>query len=218
MLAETHGSIGWLIGLFSPATDRRLRNWCALAATIPDIDALTYLGGQAFYEHWHRTFGHNAFLGLFVTAMAVRAHGDRPPARRAIVAAAVALSFASHLLADAAMTQYEVFLWWPLSRHGYLIDNAHEIGDALHTKIYYGMFVVLLLIAVWKKITPADIVSPRLDRLLINAFRARPHGCAVCAGSCNNACEPCGRPVCMRHAVISTYFEVRCPACAGPAR
>lgn len=86
MLAETHGSIGWLIGLFSPASDRRLRNWCALAATAPDIDALTYLGGQAFYEHWHRTFGHNAFLGLFVTGMAVRAHRDHPLARRLLVA------------------------------------------------------------------------------------------------------------------------------------
>lgn len=214
VLAETHGTIGWLIGLFAPGSDRRLRNWCAAAAVIPDIDALTYLGGQGFYEHWHRTFGHNILLGVICVAAAVRQHRDRPPARRALVGLLVAISFASHLIADACLTQYEVYLWWPLSRQGWNVNNVHEIGDPLHTKLYYGAFVLLALVAAWKKITPVDIVSTRLDRLLINVFRRRDLVCTSCAGACNNRCDTCSAPVCMSHAGIRSGFRLICRACA----
>jgi hypothetical protein len=94
---EAHAGLGWLVGVATPASDHRLRNWCLAASVLPDVDAVTYLWGPEAYGRYHHTFGHNVFLGAALAGLAGWHHRDRPVARRALAGALVALCFALHL-------------------------------------------------------------------------------------------------------------------------
>lgn len=130
----------------------------------------------------------------------------------------VALTFASHLLTDAYFTRYPVYLWWPLNRIPYSFAGGVWLGAPINTALVYGALVLAVVLAVARGVTPLDVFWPRLDRIVRNAFRAKPLACATCEAACNERCDGCEQPTCLRHGRIGWGFRIACPACGeGPA-
>jgi inner membrane protein len=221
MHLESHAGLAWAIGVLTPGSDRRLRWWAVLAGMLPDIDASAYLFGDEAYMNYHHTFGHNVFLGVLVT-VAAGLHGGRGaakeerPRRALLVATVAALCFASHILTDMKLSAYPVVLFWPASRREYELTPNLGLGAPINTWLVYASAVVAALLGFAKGVTPLDLISPRLDRIFTNAFRRKTAGCSACARKCNELCDGCLKPVCLRCGRVSLRFRVACPACALP--
>ena len=208
MHLEPHAALGWTIGVVGGG-DRKLRKWCVIGAILPDIDAIPYVFGAEAYARWHHTFGHNVFLwGLFVAYVVCRCR----TVRSAILSF---LAFGSHLLTDAQLSGWDLYLFWPLSREGYLFLGAVGLEAPINTFLVYASFAVVFLIALFYRRTPIDMFSPKLDQLFFSAFRRRTNSCAICGVRCNQTCETCQRTICLRHATITRSVTVVCVNCRG---
>lgn len=217
MHLEAHAGLGWLIGCLVPGSDRRLRAWCVGAAVLPDVDAVTYLLGEQAYATWHHTFGHNLFLGVLL-GLAAGLHGarGRDARRGALVGACAAACFATHLLTDMRLSAYPVHLFWPTGwgdARGQEFTPNWGLGHPLNTALVYASAGVAALLAPWRGVTPLELLSPRLDRIVLAAFRRRPLRCAACARATNLPCDRCQAPVCLRHGRVDLRFRIACPAC-----
>lgn len=210
MFGQTHAALGWVVGTLAPGSDRRLRAWCTAAAVLPDVDALAMLAGKEYYDRFHHTFGHNVFTGaLCVAAAAWHFRG------RWTSTSLVAACFASHLLTDMKLSGWELHLLWPFSMRGWEFHPNLQLGHPINFVLVYAFMILPWLLAFRRRVTPLELVSPRLDRLLLNAFRRRDLACAACGRPCNNRCDACESPLCMRHARVDLRFRL---ACAGGAQ
>ncbi|HTG43435.1 MAG TPA: metal-dependent hydrolase [Verrucomicrobiae bacterium] len=208
MHLEPHATLGWLLANVGGA-DRQLRKWCVVGAILPDIDAIAYLFGAHAYGRWHHTFGHNVFLWVAFVAWVTY----RCKSKRAFILSF--LAFGSHLLTDAQLSGWDQYFFWPFSRTGYLFPGAVGLEAPINTQLVYASFVVIALVAFFYQRTPLDLFSPRLDQLLISAFRAKDLTCGFCPRKCNQTCVSCQQPVCVRHgAVKKKPIRLLCPECA----
>jgi membrane-bound metal-dependent hydrolase YbcI (DUF457 family) len=204
---EPHAALGWAIGNVGGA-DRDLRKWCVIGAVLPDIDAAPYLFGAEAYARWHHTFGHNVFFwALFVGYVTYRFRS-----LRAFLLSF--LSFGSHLLTDAKLSGWDLYLFWPLSHEGYRFPRSFGLEAPINTQLVYYSFVAIALLALIYRRTPIDLFSPKLDQLLISTFRKKTSTCAMCGKSCNQTCSECQRPVCFRHASVTKGISVLCSDCS----
>jgi len=214
MYGQTHAGLGWVIGVLPPTSDRRLRAWCVAAALLPDLDAGAMLFGMDAYVRWHHKPGHNLFIGAFCVLAALAHFRRRPWRERLIATLFVAICFASHILTDMKLSGWEVYLFWPFSERGYGFQPIFALGHPLNTWLAYLFMILPWLLAFWKGVTPLELISPRLDRIFLNAFRKKPWSCATCGKPCNNECDACAKPACSRHGRINWRFRMACPACA----
>ena len=206
---EPHATLGWAIGNLGGG-DRRLRNYCVLGSVLPDIDAAPYLFGPQAYGEWHHTFGHNVFLwAAFIGWVVWKCKSWR-------AAVLSCLSFGSHLLTDAQLSGWQLYLFWPASRDGYLFPNAVGLDAPINYWLVYLSPVVIVVLAILFKRTPIDIVSPKLDRLFTSFFQAKPLRCGSCGRKCNQLCDACGEAICVRHGTVKKGFRLLCPACLNP--
>jgi hypothetical protein len=203
---EPHAAIGWAIGNIAKA-DRRLRNYCLLGAILPDIDAITILFGSSAYAHYHHTFGHNVFTWALFTGIATL----HCRSWKALVVSF--LSFGTHLLADAKLSAWELYFFWPFSIKGYVLPHSIGLESPINTHLVYYSFVVVALLALIYRRTPIDIFAPRLDQLLMSAFKKKNFRCHVCGTGANQTCDACGEPVCTRHITVQRNLSVICPEC-----
>ena len=208
---EPHATLGWAIGNLGGA-DRRLRNYCVLGAVLPDIDAIPFVISAELYGALHHTFGHNVFLwAIFAGWVTWKCRSWR-----ALLLSA--LSFGAHLLTDAQWSGWDLYLFWPLSPRGYLFRGAVGLEAPINYWLVYLCAPVILLLAWLHQRTPLDIFSPKLDQIVLAFFRAKPFACGVCGKSCNQHCEVCHMPVCVRHGNLQRGMRLLCPACAPGAR
>lgn len=214
MVGQTHLGLGWVIGVLSPTSDRRLRAWCAFAAILPDADVAAHLLGRDAYVHWHHKPGHNVFVGVLCVAAALVHFWKRPWRERAVAVFLVALCFASHILTDMKLSGWEVYFLWPVSDRPFSFQPMLYLDDPVNTVLNWVFMTVPWLLAFWKGVTPLELISPRLDKLFLSTFRKKDKSCATCGAACNNACDSCGAAACMKHGKIGWSFRMRCPACA----
>lgn len=214
---ESHAGAGWILGSLPAWTDRRLRAWCLGAAILPDIDAVSFLFGHQAYSRFHHTFGHNVWLGAATVALAAWHHRDAPPRRRALAATLVGVAFVSHLLTDAKLSAYSIHPWWPVSNAGYEFTPNLGLGAPINTWLVAAAYLSIVLIALWRRVTPIEAVSPGLDRRIVRALSPRRLACATCQAACSDRCDTCGAPVCSRHGTIGGRFRLACPACVPGA-
>lgn len=213
MYGQTHAGLGWVLGMLPPSSDRRLRAWCTIAAVAPDVDVGAILFGMDAYVRWHHKPGHNVFFGPLLLLIAYPFFHRRPWKERAIAMLLVTAAWASHLLTDMKLSGWEVYLFWPFSERGYGFQPILALGHPLNLWLA-GVFMTLpWLLALWKPVTPLELVSPRLDRIFLNAFRKKSRSCSACGTACNNDCDGCGKPACMKHGRINWKFRIACPAC-----
>lgn len=107
----THALIGWTIS--QPAESKRTRALITAASVFPDIDGLTLLGGVDLYHEYHHTFGHNLFLALGLSSLALLMKEQKLK-----TAGLVFASFHSHLICDllGSGADWGIYYLWPLSR------------------------------------------------------------------------------------------------------
>lgn len=206
MHLECHATLGWMLGNLA-GVDRRVRNYATIGAILPDIDALPYVFGPYYYGLLHHTFGHNIFLCLAFGAFGWFKFRSWRAALLGLV------SIGSHLLTDAYLSNWHLYLFWPVSAKGYLPAHSLELTSPVNTWLVYSIPLVLLVAAlVWKR-TPLEWISPRLDQLFIAFFRRKPLACATCSKPANLACDACGGPVCPSHLQVGKGWRVLCPRC-----
>ncbi len=208
---EAHAGLGWALGVLAPGSDRRLRAWVTLAAVLPDIDAAAYFWGDVAYTNYHHTFGHNVFLGALVAGAAAAHHP-----RRILAGAVTALSFGLHLVTDMKLSAYPVALFWPRSDRWYEFTPNLGLASPINTWLVYAGIALAVVLAFVKKVSPLDLVSPRLDRIVLGFFRAKTLTCK-CGRRCNEVCDGCAAPVCLRCGHVSLRFLVHCPDCSAAA-
>ncbi len=213
MHLEAHAAVGWTLALVPRWTDRRLRIACLAAATIPDIDAGTYLFGDEAYLTWHHTFGHNLLLGVLVLAATIALERRRPPGRLAVEGLLVTLAFGSHLLSDAWFTRFPLHLWWPFQGPTYLIPGGVELDHWSNRLLLYVGAGSIIPCALWRKVTPLEVFWPRLDRIVVSVLKPRDLRCATCDRPSNLRCDECGAPTCLGEGHLARGFRIRCRGC-----
>lgn len=213
MFGQAHAGLGWMIGALAPGSDRRLRGWCFGASLLPDIDSVLRPISSQLHDLWHHTFGHNIFVGALITAAAWWHHRDRPIRRRLYAAGLTALCFTLHILTDMKFSGWEVYIFWPLNHVGYEFDPNYSLMSPINSWLVYIFIIAPFFVWIVRPVTPLDLISARLDRIVLNFFRAKTLPCKACGTRCNNACDGCGQPVCMKHGAVDWRFRIRCPAC-----
>src|SRR5581483_7630204 len=94
MHAFTHGLISWIVAETVPGLERRDRTLILAAGLVPDLDALTILGGTACYQEWHRLICHNVFFAAVVVGATAIA------SRKLATTLLAAITFHLHLACD----------------------------------------------------------------------------------------------------------------------
>jgi hypothetical protein len=214
MNTEAHLAAGWILAhLGGSAGARRFRALVTFAAVAPDLDAAAYVLGERAYATCHHAVGHNVFFSLLVSAGSVAlARGHRWK-----VFLFTQLAFYSHYYGDYFFTRFPLEFFWPLSHKGYVYSYRIGLDHPVNLVLSYLSFIVIIAMAVAYKRTPVELLSPELDRRLVNLFRRRDKRCHVCGRGAVEACAACGRPACLRHGRIVRGFTVRCPDCATVA-
>jgi membrane-bound metal-dependent hydrolase YbcI (DUF457 family) len=210
MNTEAHLAAGWILAHAAGAEDRRFRTLVTLAAVLPDVDALSYVLGPETYGHIHHSLGHNVFFSLIVSAASACLY----PTKRRKVFWWTQIAFYSHYFGDYFFTKFPLLYFWPASHaefvYSYKIGLDHWVNDLLS----YLSFLVIIVYGMIYHRTPVEMLSPELDRRIVNLFRRKPMGCHVCGAGANETCINCKQPCYMRHGKIGWRFVVRCAPCA----
>jgi len=208
---EAHAGLGWIIGQ-TGQINRKLRGLVLIAAVIPDLDAITYLGGAVFYTRYHHVIFHN--LLFFVVYSVFSAYLCRENRLKALIYTQLALWL--HFFGDYFFTLYPQQLFFPFSSKEFLYQGAVWLGHPINTLFAYGSYVVFIMVAFIFKRTPIELFSVNLDQRIVNLFfRRRLSTCAICKIKSNELCSHCGQPVCRKHGLLRKGFVIVCESCCN---
>lgn len=164
----THALIGWTIS--SPIQSKKARGLVTLASVIPDIDGLTLLGGVDLYHEYHHTFGHNIFLALGFSSLALLMKEEKVK-----VAALTFVSFHSHLICDllGSGADWGIYYLWPVSR--WEMTSFPPFQWELESWQNILTTVIFMIVVGWMGIkrgrTIVELFSEKADRALVNTLR-----------------------------------------------
>ncbi len=207
-----HLQYGWWFAHWG-AFGRGERAAIALAGAAPDLDGLSLLGGADTYYAYHHILFHNvgAMLAVFV-------FGGFFWWKRKLVWLLVTFSFAMHVVEDYLTTSWNQHPWEPFSEA--TVNLSHHLPGWMVQGVFQATAMVFILgVTVWIYLrhgrTPLEILSPALDRLLVNyAVLPFRHACADCARRAHFRCEACGRALCSAHGKVNSSLRVCCSQCA----
>ena len=184
----------------------------ALAGAAPDLDGLSFLGGSDAYYTYHHILFHN--IG---TVIAVFVLGGIFWWKRKIVWLLVTFSFAMHVVEDYATSSWNQHPWKPFSDA--TINLSNHLPAWVVQDVFQAAAIILIIgVTVWIYLrhnrTPLEILSPALDRLLVNyAIIPFRHACAFCARRAHFRCETCGGVFCAKHGRVASSLHVCCANC-----
>jgi membrane-bound metal-dependent hydrolase YbcI (DUF457 family) len=216
-----HVEAGWLLAHTADfsLSERRL---ITLLAILPDADGLFFFSAT-WNEYAHRTFGHN--IWVFICAPLV-ASLFVSPARRLRVAPLLYISLGLHFFLDLFVTG-----WWELRPlfplHGGNITMSHVLTQlvpldwewVMKYPVQIGLLAVLTAgtIVVYLKYrrTPLEVISPRLDKLVMNFLLLPWHvRCSHCGKPAFYRCSLCSAALCPHHRSITLRLHIHCsPGC-----
>lgn len=176
MHPPTHALIGWGVANLAPSLDRRARALVFFASVIPDLDGLTFFGGEKLYQTWHRILCHNVSFALACTAVATALS---PAGRRTLTAGIVFLNFHLHLLCDLlGSAGPDGSLWGipylqPFS--AWMLDNSHQWGlrSWQNAAITIAALAWAVVIALRRGRSPVEPFSLEGDRAVVEVIRRR---------------------------------------------
>ena len=209
-----HLQFGWWFAHWGDF-NRRERAAIALAGAAPDLDGLGFLGGSDTYYRFHHILFHNIGSTMGVALLAALLFWRRPR-----VALLVVFAFAMHMVEDYFTVGWNQHPWQPFSAAA--VNLADHLPNWLVQGVFQGAAMALVLAAtVWiylrNQRTPLEILSPALDRLLVNyAVLPWRRRCTGCARRARFRCERCGRACCPQHAQVGAGLRVTCEACGNP--
>jgi hypothetical protein len=208
-----HLQFGWWFAHWGEFS-RRERAAIALAGVGPDLDGASLVAGHdAFYRYHHILF-HNVGAVLAAAALTGLFLWRRPRVWLLVV-----FAFAAHLLEDYLTVGWDQFLWQPFNASA--VNLSHHLPNWLVQGVLQITAMVFILgMTVWIYLrhhrTPLEILSPALDRLVVNyAVLPWRNRCAVCGRRAHFRCDHCGRSFCASHSKVSRRLEVQCAACSN---
>lgn len=167
MHPPTHLAISWIVGHRLPELrDRRLVAW---AGVIPDLDALSLLGGVGAYSEYHHVVTHNLVAGLVTTALA--AAGAK---QRWKVAALAFVTFHLHLICDwlGSGKDWPIVYLYPFTRHEFVTPYGWPLASPQNAFVWLAAMAVVIWIGVTQGRTFAETFLPaRADAAIVKALR-----------------------------------------------
>ncbi len=208
-----HLQYGWWFAHWGQF-NRRERAAIALAGVGPDLDGLSLLaGGDAFHRYHHILF-HNLGATLVAAVIAGLLFWRRP-----VVWLLMVFAFGVHVVEDYVTVGWNQYPWQPFAA------GSVNLADHLPNWLVQGVFqaaamVFILGMTVWIYLrhgrTPLEIISPALDRLLVNyAVLPWRNRCAYCGQRAHFRCDRCGQTSCAAHGKVGRGLAVRCSACSS---
>jgi hypothetical protein len=206
-----HLQYGWWFAHWGEFT-RRDRAIIALAGAGPDLDGLSlFAGGDAFHRYHHILF-HNVGA-TFAALLVAGALLWRKPRAWALTV----FAFGMHVVEDYVTVGWDQFPWQPLSAAS--VNLSHQLPNWLVQGVFQVTAMVFILgMTVWIYLrhqrTPLEIVSPALDRLIVNyAVLPWRNRCAACSNRAHFRCDACGKKLCANHSKVGRRLKVRCLDC-----
>jgi inner membrane protein len=179
MTLPQHFILSWVVANAAPL-DRRSRVCITLAGVVPDIDGAGALadklgyGGDLFFTY-HHVFAHNLAFGLALSAVLALAC-----ARKAMVFALCLIAFHLHLVADLAGSmgpdgyQWPVYYLYPFAPDWELTWSGQwELDSWRNSLVGVLAFAAALALARYRGVTFFELVSPRLERTVLDIGRKR---------------------------------------------
>ena len=166
MHITTHILSGWVVGNLVSSFGPRERFFCMVAASAPDFDGLSLLGGWDCYCRWHHVVLHNL---PFALALSVALAVFSKPKRVAfpVYLGLVHLHFLMDLLGSG--TGWGIAYLWPFSTREY-----PSFGwEFFSWQNYLALLLVLAAsvgLVYWKKRTIFEYPLPKIDREVTGFF------------------------------------------------
>jgi inner membrane protein len=170
MHVPTHLMSGWCIGnLFRISARERLM--CMVAASVPDLDGLSIIGGTNAYMDYHHKICHNVPFGVVACTLLWIFSGRRFGALILYLAL-----FHLHLVMDffGSGPGWGIFYFWPFSQ--WSADNwrySWEFTSWQNTTTAAVFLLWTIAIAIVRGRTPLEVPMANLDRQLVEWFRRR---------------------------------------------
>lgn len=213
MSPVAHLQFGWWFAHWGDFT-RRERAAIALAGAAADLDGIAFVVGSDLYYRSHHILFHNLGSTLAVAALAGLFLWRRPRAWLLLI-----FSFAMHVLEDYLTVGWPQYPWQPFS--AVALNLTHHLPNWLVQGLFQVAAMVFILgVTVWIYLrhqrTPVEILSPALDRLLVNyAVLPWRNFCAQCKRRAHFRCAGCARTLCSAHAHVAAGLEPRCSSCSA---
>ena len=208
-----HLQYGWWFAHWGEFS-RRDRAAIALAGAGPDLDGLSLLaGGEAFHRYHHILF-HNLGSTLAVVLLAGLVFWRRPRVWLLVV-----FAFAMHIVEDYLTVGWNQYPWQPFAHT--TVNLSTHLPNWMVQGVFQSVAMVFILgmtvrIYLRHRRTPLEIISPALDRLLVNYAVVPWHNrCATCAHRAHFRCVRCGKTFCGAHGKVARSLEVYCADCSG---
>jgi inner membrane protein len=163
---------GWCAANCVSGVTPRERFFCMAAASVADVDGLSYLFGPDAYMDYHHVLGHN--LALAVLASAVFAAFASPRHRLLTFVLCLALAHL-HLVLDyfGSGPNWRIYYLWPFSRWSVKNPDAWEFFSWQNITVAMTLLAWTLVIAVSLGRTPVELITPDLDRRFVAWLRRR---------------------------------------------
>ena len=201
---EVHIAAGWLLGNLWPGAGRRERLLALAAASLSDLDGLSYLAGRFAYVNWHHTIGHGVLTmaPLVLLASLVARKG-----RMLSTALLIELAFLTHLLGDYFFSGWGLQLLWPISHHEVMFRPRIGLDHPVNIALSYLSFLLMAgSLWIWGR-SPLEFIRPGADSLLARAVRPR-----------RLRCDECGQKLLLSRAVLAGGYRIICRTCCGNAQ
>jgi inner membrane protein len=169
MHIPTHILSGWCAGNLISRLNGRQRLMCMIAASIADLDGLSYLGGQESFWRWHHKVCHNLAFGVISSAVMTWVSG-----RKFWLFVLYLGLFHLHLNMDVfgSGPGWGIYYFWPFSN--WMFDNTSyswQFFSWQNITAAAALFVWTVGIAVVNGRTPLEAIMPNLDRQLVQIAR-----------------------------------------------
>lgn len=167
MHVPTHIMSGWCVANLFPLTARE-RVFCMAAASLADLDGITYLFGQEAYWDYHHIVCHNlAFALSMATALAIFSS-------RRLLAFFVYLAVAhAHLVLDyyGSGPGWPIAYGWPFTGWRWNNPDAWEFNGWQNRAAAGAFLLWVIAIAIVQRRTPVEMLTPALDGRIVTGLR-----------------------------------------------
>jgi len=208
-----HLQYGWWFAHWGEFS-RGERAAITLAGVGPDLDGLSLLaGGDAFHRYHHILF-HNVGAAVAVLGLAGIFLWRKPR-----VWMLVGFAFAMHVVEDYVSVGWDQLPFQPFNAT--VINLSHQLPNWMVQGVFQVTAMVFILgMTVWiylrHRRTPLEIISPALDRLIVNyAVLPWKNRCATCGKRAHFRCDQCGRSLCASHSRVGKRLDTYCAECTS---
>lgn len=167
MQLPTHLAISWLIGQhLRERRDRRLVTW---AGVLPDLDALSLLGGAAAFSEYHHLLTHGLVAGVIISVLATVC------AREQLKVLLLSLvTFHVHLICDwlGSGRDWPIVYFYPFSRREYYTPYGWPLASFQNVGVWLAAVALAVYVGIATGRTFVEAFLPaRADAAVVKALR-----------------------------------------------